>query len=248
MRLSYAGMFEIRRGCVGRTIAKAVVVTLCGPRKSNVGSLLTVCTIVCAFCGCGIEHDVPLRYTPTTAVESFSRELQGRRFAVAHFADSRARKLIAKVGLVHTAVIHDDPSLFVSGAVVDVLKRAGLKADLLAETDLESSPSPAVPPGYDALIIGRIKVLDVTTSTGLMSIKGEGRVALEYAIISSNDVGETSPRWSDAVTGQSARSWPALQFNEFSSLIDDALGHCLQNLVKDLQSGVLQKAIRAGEK
>ena len=77
---------------------------------------------------------------------------------------------------------------------------------------------------------------------------GEARVVIQYAIISVSGEVESSLRWSDPIIGKSDRKWAGgVQFNEFSSLIDEALGRCLQNLVRDLQSGLLREALLGGD-
>ena len=202
-----------------------------------------VCLALLALGAAGCSTPISVRYSPLPAAESLTTSDSPKRIFVVKYLDAReegasigAMKNIYG-GKVKTLVTTDNLEGMLSEATTDALRKAGLRADLHTDRATGEDVPPEEFKGYDFVIGGRIKIIDVQSRPGWDTLKITARVVIDIAVTKA---GKTE--WLGPIEGTAERREMNVPGTSvLTETLDIATQNCMRNMIRHIKaSGALQ--------
>ena len=189
-----------------------------------------------------------VKYSPLAAVETISTGSAKPKLFVVRFMDEREKKdTVGRMnnaygGKVKTLVTTDDIGLILAEATTDALRKAGLEAELHSDrTSGQTIPSEERN-GFDYVIGGRIKEVEVVTQPGWDTLRIKARIVVDI-LIAKGDQSE----WIGPIEGAGERrDYIILQGSSLTESLDGAIQNCMRDMIRHHKaSGTLQPEAKA---
>jgi len=209
----------------------------------NVFRNIMAIAVLAGICGCNVP--VSVRYSPLASAESLISGPEKPRVYVTRFIDEREKKgNIGRMnnmfgGKVKTLVTTDDFGLILAEATTDALNKAGLNAEQHTDrTSGENIPKSELT-GFNYVMGGRIKELEVISQPGWDTVKSNGRVVVDICIHCPTK--KSKMEWIGPIEGTSdQRDFMYLNSNSLSGALDQAIQNCMRNMIRHMKaSGAL---------
>jgi len=194
------------------------------------------------LCATGCSLPISVKYSPLAATESLATGKTPARVFVGRFTDTRTKtECIGKMkdvfgGTKKKVVTSDELVVILAEATTDALRKSGLKADLHSDRVATEAIPAAEMKGYDLVVGGRLKNLDVTAQQSFNSVRLTARVVIDACVRRG-----AKTEWVGPIEGTTERREAFIQGTNLTDALDAAMQNCMRNLVRHLKaSGTMQ--------